>query len=118
MQPLITVSIPHWFDSTHKKLNLDLHNASVSIPHWFDSTILGAASATSIQLFQSHTGSIQRSSLLRLANRHDLVSIPHWFDSTDVYRRRLARARYVSIPHWFDSTHTSTTVVRDGPPSF
>src|SRR5205807_2609256 len=65
-------------------------------------------------VFQSHTGSIQRSCRpCRPTSRYG-VSIPHWFDSTADSAARRPSASSVSIPHWFDSTHRRSVDARRG----
>src|SRR5437764_136807 len=119
------VSIPHWFDSTQHRPNLNRRPASVSIPHWFDSTpeslllmkseslcfnptlvrvnARKALSFMHIRLrFQSHTGSIQRYNLHVILTMHSQVSIPHWFDST------VARADGRRFPRMAFQSHTGS----------
>ena len=57
---LFYVSIPHWFDSSSRRVSPLSYLLSVSIPHWFDS---------STEILRDEKGEI-------------CVSIPHWFDSS------------------------------------
>src|SRR5438128_1271409 len=69
-------------------------------------------------MFQSHTGSIQRTVDEVGDAELEQVSIPHWFDSTPALAVKMEPVAEVSIPHWFDSTTISPPSGAGGHPSF
>ncbi|MEN3039887.1 MAG: hypothetical protein ABDI07_12220, partial [Candidatus Kryptonium sp.] len=102
---MLSVSIPHRFDSNPALMFKIAQEIPVSIPHRFDSnpTLIKLYSLSIFKLFQSLTGTIQ--TMRHKCNKCGCfsVSIPHRYDSNRLLHSNPRTFDGVSIPHRFDS---------------